>query len=706
MSMTRRQFIASLGGTGLFYAFRFSPKSGEQSAHFESLPEDPGPDTCAADATDIDYSEWVAFGADGKVSVYTGRTELGQGLKTVITAIVTQALEIEQNKLTVVMGDTDFTPDDGSTAGSSSTRAVGWGFWLACEKIRGDVVTRASRHLRIPAADLEYRSGAVGRKGEPGKMVAAFELGGGEPVLIDVDPNAKPTGKQYVDKGIPNVHAGKIINGSLQFVNDLKKPGMFYAGWQIPPYHPRLTKLQSADLKKAQALPGVKMAEEIHGRVVVVGERYSDVLKGLEEVKTTWSKPSRSTELHLDECRANARLLDIKEEKGDVNAGLSGSEITLSETYTTGYTTHAPMETDTALAEVGNDRATVWVSSQHPHKQRELISKYIKLRLADVRAIGMAVGGGFGGKQANPVGREAARIASAAGAPVKLIYSRRDQFKARGIYKAACIIDLISGVGSDGKLLARKVDFFQDVGDGTTLTYEITNALATAYRDKDWPVGLAVTRGTSYVQTCFATESHMDMVAHKAGIDPVEFRRQNLHFPFFLDLIDDVVEKIGYGTAQLEADEGIGLAVVTHGPQFGAVAARVVVDRASGKVKIKHLCGTFDIGTVINRNTVTVGIRGAMCWGIGYALKEEIEVKGHSSGTEYLSQYHIPRFSDMPPQIDIAFIDKFTPNGPPRGCGEMPAVPTIGAIANAVYNAIGVRFYSIPITPEKVKAAL
>ena len=292
------------------------------------------------------------------------------------------------------------------------------------------------------------------------------------------------------------------------------------------------------------------------------------------------------------------------------------------------------------------------------------------------------------------------------GAPVKLIYSRKDQFRIRAFFKAACIIEVTSGVTADGKILARKVDSYQDVGHGTKQTYDIPHVLVKAYRDPHWPVGLASTRGTSYVQTCFATESHLDMLAHKLGIDPFEIRRKNVEFKAFVNLLDACAEMIGYDSGELEPDEGIGVAIVAHGgAQLGAVAAKVAVNRNSGKITVKHLCGAFDIGTVININTVTLTLRGAMAWGIGFALQEEIMLDGHSTKTEYFSHYKIARFSDMPP-IDISFHNNHSPAGGPRGCGEMPVIPTIGAIANAVYNAVGVRFYSTPITPERVKQAL
>lgn len=707
MNMTRRQFIASLGGTGLFYAFRFTTGTGNRAEGFETLPEGLGDPGCVASDPQIDYTDWIAFGPGDRVSVFTGRAELGQGLKTVITAIVTQGLEISRENLHVVMGDTDLCPDDGITSGSSSTRAVGWGFWLACEKIRSDVVTRASRYLGVPAGELEFKQGGVGRKGEEGTLIAASELGHGETLVMTIDPGAGSTGKKYTDYKIPNVNAKAIVTGSLKYVGDLKKPGMLYAGWLCPPYHRKLTKLKSIDKGEALALPGVKSVEVFANRIAVIGKRYSDVVKGLKLLKTSWTTPTRPKELPLEEAKANAQLLNIEDQQGDINAGLSASDFTYSETYKTHYISHCQLETDMSLAQIENDgKVTVWASTQHSHKMKELTADYLKIPMSDVRVIGMPAGGAFGGKQANPVNQEAARLASLAKAPVKLIYSRKDQFRLRGLYKAACIIEVTSGVSSAGKILARKVDSYQDVGHGTKHTYDIPHVLVRAYRDPNWPVGLASTRGTSYVQTCFATESHIDMLAHKLGIDPLEFRRKNVEFPAYINLIDSCAEMIGYGKNELGTDEGIGLAIVLHGgAQLGAIAAKVAVNRSSGKIKVKHLCGAFDIGTVINHNTATVGLRGGMAWGISFALQEEIKLDGHSTHTEYFGHYKIARFSDMPP-IDISFHDNHQPGSPPRGCGEMPVIPTIGAIANAVYNAIGVRFYATPITPEKVKKAL
>jgi CO/xanthine dehydrogenase Mo-binding subunit len=218
-------------------------------------------------------------------------------------------------------------------------------------------------------------------------------------------------------------------------------------------------------------------------------------------------------------------------------------------------------------------------------------------------------------------------------------------------------------------------------------------------------VNQANTRGTSYVQIGFAQESHIDMVARAIGYDPFEFRRNNVAVESFVPLIDACADMIRYPKSGLGPDEGIGIGLCNHGArQMGVAAAHVKVDRKTGKVHVKELCAAYDIGTIINHRTVTTCLRGGMIWGLGWVLREEVELDGHSVYTEYLTDYGVPRFSDTP-EIKLQFLDNERP-GKPRGCAELAVIPTVAAIANAVYHAIGVRFYTTPITAEKVLEAL
>ncbi len=707
MKMTRRQFLASLGGASLIFAVDITAGAETDEKSYSSEVDDIEPE-CIADYTDTDYSNWIVFDPGDKVRVFTGRTELGQGLKTVIAATVTQALDIELEDLTIIQGDTDQCPNDGPTNGSAACRVVGWGFWLVCLKIRNYLLTTSAEKTGIASDNLEFKSGKIKIKGDDNTFINYSDISSGEAVLIRVNPDSTLAGKEYVDKKIPNVNGVEIVTGALKYVNDHKLPGMLYAGFKTQPYHKNITRLLTYNAQKAREIEGVKDVASISGRVTVIGERYSAVTKGLSLVDATWNTPGRPKELNIEEeLRTNSRLNEVKEDVGDVDGALKSSAVVLSETYYTHYVTHSPIETDQALAYFDNTQKKwkVWASTQWPHKQRELISQRLKISESDIRVIALPAGGAFGGKIQNTVNAEAALIANHAKAPIKLIYSRKDQFQLRSSFKSAVVIDITSGVDTGGKIIARKIDEYDDHAEGSTFVYDIPNVRTNSYMGRI-PYGRTVMRGTSYVQTCFAIESHIDMLAQKIGADRFDFRRNNVLYPAFIDIIDSCAERSGYG-GSLGPGEGIGIALVKHGgAQLGAIASRVRVDMETGKVDVLSINASFDVGIVVNEPTAVVGIRGGILIGLGYVLKENIEMDGWGSYTEYFGQYGIPRFSDVPPVIDIKFFDNHQPGGTVRGLGEMPVVPTIGSIANAIHDATGIRFRSTPITPEKIKSAL
>jgi nicotinate dehydrogenase subunit B len=710
MRVTRRQFLKSLGSSCLLYVVSYIPGQGRLKIEAEPWPDSNEDIECRFYALNTNYLDCFAFQDDGRVTVFAGRTEMGQGLRTVLTALVTQGLDISSDRLTLVIGNTDVCPDHGPTVGSSATEQVCWGIWEACLQLRKDIIRRAAKTHNLQVDDLVYERGIVRLKREPEQVVKPVKDGQGEIVYMTLDPlksSSKGATFEYKDLGIFNVDAESIVTGTQKYAGDLKLLGTLYADWHIPPYHRKLTRLKSVDLTEAQAASGIILVQRIGSKVVAVGRRYNDVVKALSRVKAVWEKPHRSKELRVEnEIRAGAVFQEVKEQVGDVNAGLASSYKRVRETYRTHYTTWAAIETYTALAkmEPGGNEVTMWSGSQYPHRVRELASLNLHLPESSIHFINTPIGGAFGGKVAPPVSQEAADLSRRVGAPVKVIYSRKNQFQKRGLYKQACVFDFETGVGTDGRLQARKLDIYQDLGEGTRGTYAAPHILIKHYK-AEMPVDQANTRGTSYVQIGFAQESHMDMVAKTIGHDPFEFRRNNVALASFVPLIDVCASMIRYPRSGLGSDEGIGIGLCHHGSrQLGVAAAHVAVNRETGKVHVKEICAAFDIGTVINHRTATTTLRGGIIWGLGWILREEIKLDGHRVYTEYLTDYGVPRFSDTP-EIKLQFLDNEEP-GKPRGCGELPVIPTVAAIANAVYQAIGVRFYTTPITPQKVLKAL
>jgi len=701
MRLTRRSFLELLGSSTA-YALTFSCSDGG------GLPA-PTPSTSGTPVVPAtgrfftDYTDWLFLHDDGSVTAHTGRIDMGQGLETVLSNIITQALELPSEKVKLVMGDTDLCPDDGPTNGSAATRLVGWSYWRACERVRNHLVDRASEILGVPVKRLVYRGGAVVGRKDVSLRLGIGDFADGTVHLATIDASNRFTGKlKYTDRKTPNVRGEAIVTGTLTYAGDLFPGEVPYGSWPLPEYHTQLTQLESADFKSAAQVPGVEKAGKLRKSAMVIGESFTAVERGLQAMQPRWKVPDRARTLDVEaELRAGAELKKVVEEKGDPEKRLAKCELKVAHTFLTQYASQVPIETETAVAEFEDHHLTVWASTQAPFKSRERIARRLKIPEENVHVIAMPVGGGFGVKVGTQAPQIAAELARKSGRPIKLVYSRPHQFLAEARFKEAVLVDIESGLTAEGKLLARTVDLYQDEGYGTAETYKIPD-LRTRLFHTEMPARHGTMRGTSYVQTCFAVESHTDMLAAAVGLDPVEFRRENLFFDAFEPLLDTAAEMIGHGERALQEDHGIGFAMCHHGGrQLGVVAAEVVVSRKTGEIRVVRLDGAFDVGLVININTLTANTQGAMLWGLGFALFEEVDLDGHRAHIREMSDYRIPRFSDVPP-MRIAFLDNLGRGQQPRGCGELPVVPTIGAIANAVYNAVGLRFYRLPMTPARV----
>ncbi|MEE4271302.1 MAG: molybdopterin cofactor-binding domain-containing protein [Thermoanaerobaculales bacterium] len=704
MPLSRRAFLELLGGSTA-YAFTFSCTGGSDGPAPAPTPRPVTGDHALRYF--VDYTEWLFIHADSSVTVHTGRIDMGQGLKTVLSNLVSQGLQIAPEKVTIVLGDTDRCPDDGPTEGSSATRIVGWGYWRACERVRGHLVERAAEALGVSVRRLEYHDGAVVGTKDPDLRLAIGELADGSLHLDTIDPTERwESATTYVDRGTGNVNAEAVVTGTLVFTGDLFAGECPYGSLALPEHHIHFSKIESADLEAAARTPGVDHVARLGKTAFAVGSGFRAVQNGLENLAPVWKVPTEPQEMDVEGwIRERATPVKTIEESGRAEDVLAAAEIRLGETYITQYATQAPIETETSVAEVGDDGVTVWASTQAPFKARKAVADRLKIDEEKVRVIAMPVGGGFGVKVNTLAPAEAALMARAAGRRVKHVYTRPYQVIGRGRYKEAVVADITSAVTADGSLVARTLDLYQDEGFGSTGTYDIPHVRSRLLHSK-MPARHGTMRGTSFVQTCFAVESHTDMVAAEIGMDPVDFRKKNVAYASFRPLLDACAERIGYGARELPENHGIGFGICHHGGrQLGATAAEVSVNRRTGEVRVERMVGALDIGLVINRNTVRATVTGAMIWGLGFALFEEVHLDGHRTATRSMADYRIPRFSDIPP-IDLIFLSNEVKIPRPRGCGELQVIPTIGAIANAVHQAVGVRFHTLPLTPERVLAAL
>lgn len=709
MSPTRRQVLAGLSGATIAYALQVgcapSDESVVESAANPKRRE--RPDRGRPHHPGIDAREWLIVSADGSVTVFTSRTEIGQGLTTVMYDLVSQGLELPHERINVVLGDTAVCPPDGPTTGSAATQHVAWAFWIACHEVKQDLVLLAAEAMDVPAAELEYRGGDIVVGNDPSRRIGIGELADGQVRRIRVDTENNPVSlPAYVDRGSLNVNAEAIVSGTHKYTGDYHPEGCVYGAFVPADYHARQTRLRRVDVEVARGLPGIVRVEQIaRNDVVVLGETYTAVQEAIEAVDAKWRPPRRPQQFDLEaEIRAGAELQWTIEQDGNIASALDDSAVLIEETYRTQLMTQVPLETDTAIATMEDGRITVRLGTQNPFYVLRKIALQSGVAEEQVQVIASPAGGAFGSKAGHVVGEEAASMLQLIDAPVKYVYSRKDDIQRRSRYKEVVVVDITTGLDDAGRLIARKIDIFQDEGHGTREMYSVANTLTRLYATR-LPVRHATMRGTSFVQSIFALESHTDMVARATGKDPLDFRRDHVELEAFLPLIDACAEAFDYGRYQPPDDNGIGFAICNHGGRsLGVVGAEVHVEKSTGEVKIERLFGAFDIGLVINNTLATNGIKGSMLWGIGAALFEEVEVDGHRCYTTGFSDYRIARMSDTPP-MDVAYFDNQDP-GRPRGCGELPLPPTTAAIANAVHDAIGIRFYQLPITRERVLAAL
>jgi CO/xanthine dehydrogenase Mo-binding subunit len=428
--------------------------------------------------------------------------------------------------------------------------------------------------------------------------------------------------------------------------------------------------------------------------------------EALSRVVAQWDSPAASfdTESVHDYWVANAGGGDVRSNRGDV-ATIPNA---IRSTYRTGYLAHAPMEPHTAIAEMKDGRMIVQASTQSPFGARAQIAEALGLTEKDVRVITPFVGGGFGGKSANGQALEAARLAKLTGKPVMVMWSRADEFY-NDTFAPAAVIKINSAVDDQGKITHWDYNVYAAGDRSAEVFYDIPNARLTVFMSRGSSgaklhrFGTGPWRAPGAPMNVFAKESHIDVMAAKAKIDPLEFRLRNTSDARAQRALKTAAEAFGWKTAAGPSGQGRGIAVSTDAGAYSAIAAEVAVDKATGVVTVKRLIAAQDMGQVINPEGARMQMEGCMTMGLGYVFSEELRFNGGEILDRNFDTYELPRFARVP-AITALLIknDELSP----QGGGEPAIVPLGAAIANAVFDATGVRIFRLPMTPQRVKAAL
>jgi isoquinoline 1-oxidoreductase len=699
-TMDRRRFLKT-SGSGIFLFFRIRD--------FSFFTQE-GPGRPNLKGGPSDFNAYLKIGEDGRVSCYTGKIEMGQGIVTSLAQMLADELDVNIDDVDMVMGDTDLCPFDRGTFGSLSTRAFGPSLRTAGAEARRVLMEMASEQLKIPVNDLATEGGVVFERSNVKTRIAYAALAKGKKIertLTDPVVVKKPSEFKLMSKPLTRRDAHDKVTGKAIYAGDIRLPGMLYAKILRPPAHG--AKLLSADTTEAEKIEGARVIRD--GDFIAVLHRYPDVAHlALSKIKPKFNVPASAVDDRsiYDHLLKVAPAGKVVASGGDLSAGEKESASVQEETYYNAYVAHAPIEPHTAVVKIEGKKATVWASTQAPFGAREEVAKELGFKTEDVRVITPFVGGGFGGKTAHGQVVEAARLARLSGAPVQVAWTRNEEFF-YDTFRPAAVVKIRSGITGNGGISFWDYGVYFAGERGSEQFYEIPNHRTTAY-NASWvgaegahPFATGAWRAPGNNTNTFARESQIDIMAAKAGADPVEFRLRHLSDAKMKRVLQTAAEKFGWKPAKSPSGRGLGVALGIDAGTYVAAIAGVEVNKATGEVRVKRVLAVQDMGLVINPEGAALQMEGCITMGLGYALREGLHFKGGEITDLNFGTYEIPRFSWLP-KIETHIVDD--ENSPPQGGGE-PVIVTMGAvIANAVYDAVGARVFELPMIPERVKGAL
>ena len=693
--LDRRDFH-KLGVGGIVVLFGMDPSAVEAQGHLPSYPDD--------------FHAYLAIGENGRVTVFSGKIEMGQGVLTSLAQMAAEELGVGLSSIDMVMGDTDSCPWDMGTFGSMTTRMFGPALRAAAAKAREVVKTLAAKRLGVPANRLMLRDGVASVVGEPERRITYAELSASVRITqTEAQGAVLQSAAVFTTMGSSPKRLDGVekVTGVAKYAADIRLPGMFYARILRPPMHgATLTHLDTA---AAEKLPGILVVNQ-GDLIAVLHEQPDMAATALAQVKADWRLPE--AELNQDSIFDHI-LAHAGEMKTIVANGSLATPAakTFTTTFQKGYVAHAPMEPHAAVAAVRNGAATVWASTQTPFPTRDSVAKALGFDSKAVRIITPFLGGGFGGKSASGQAIEAARLSQICGKPVQVERTRTEEFF-YDTFDPASVVKISSGLDQDGKIVCWDYAVFAAGDRGANTFYDIPNlqilsAGGTSYRGAPsvpglHPFAVGPWRGPGANMNVFATESQMDIMAAAAGVDPLAFRLKHISDPRMRGVLQAAAKAFGRQFAAGPSGKGYGIACSSDAGSCVATMAEVKVDKTSGKVAVLRIVCAQDMGIIVNPEGARMQIEGGLTMGLGYALTEELRFKGGEILDQNFDSYQLPRFSGAP-QIEAVLVKNEALA--PQGCGE-PAITTTGAvIANAIFDATGARLLRLPMTAERVTAA-
>jgi isoquinoline 1-oxidoreductase len=697
LSLERRDFIKLLGG-GIIVVFTCeTPALMAQESRGRGYP--------------TDFNAYLRIGEDGRVTVYSGKIEMGQGVHTSLAQMAADELGVSLESIDMIMGDTDLCPYDSGTYGSMSTRFFGPALRSAAAEARAVLLELASEQLKTPKEKLGVENGVIFVSSDKSTRVTFGQLAKGQKIARKLDGKAitKAVSEfKLMGKPTKRLDAPAKVTGKAQYAGDVRLPDMLYARILRPPAHGAT--LKKVDTSGAERVPGVTVINE-GGMIAVLHKDPETAEKALGSIKAEFDVPNPAVdhETIFDHLVKMAPQAQERERKGNLAEGEKISASLFEGKYVNGYGAHAPIETHTTLAKVEGGKATVWTSTQTPFPNQQAIAQALGFPPQNVRVITPFVGGGFGGKSsAGLQSVEAAKLAKIAGKPVQVTWSRAEEFF-YDTFRPAAVVKIRSGVDNTGKICLWDYQVYFAGSRSAEQFYDVPHNLMRVYGQwagdtvKAHPFGVGPWRAPGANINVFARESQIDIMAARARIDPLEFRLNNTSDKRMRKVLQAAAERFGWKQGVSPSGRGYGIACGIDAGTYIAQIAEIAADKASGKVKVKRIVCAQEMGVVINPEGAIMQMEGCITMGLGYTFSEEVRFRGGEILERNFDTYELPRFSSLP-AIETILVknDELTPQG-----GGEPAIVPVGAVvANAISDATGARLFQLPMTPVRVKEAI
>jgi isoquinoline 1-oxidoreductase len=683
--LKRRDFFKLLGGGLVVGVASLHAPAQESGARIKSRPETPET-----------LDSWLHIGDTGQITAFTGKVEVGQNVRTSLAQQVAEELRVPLSSVQMIMGDTELTPYDMGTFGSRTTPQMGMQLRKAAASARAVLIRLAGRKWQVPEAELAADNGRIRHAGSSRQITYAELMSGKQltEAILDDPPLTVPEHWKVASRPAPKANGRDFVTGAHKYTSDIALPGM-REGRVIRPdaFH---AKLVSCDTNQAERLPDITAVRDGNFVGVVASDRAA-AERAAAAVRAQWDAPAQPSETELF-AYLRSHVVDSSDSRDDQYVTGSIEQVrgeaakSLKETYTVAYIAHVPLEPRAAVADSKEGKLTVWTGTQRPFGVREELASTFHLRQDHVRVIVPDTGSAYGGKHTGEAAVEAARLAKAAGKPVKLVWTREEEFT-WAYFRPSGVIDISSGAKADGSLLYWAHDNYNSGPSAMRTPYEVPNQRI-AFHESETPLRQGSYRSLAAAANHFARESHMDELAHALKIDPLEFRLKNLKDERLRAALQAAAGKLGWKASSATPTRGFGIACGFEKGGYVATCAEISVEH--NQVRIVRVVEAFDCGAVVNPQGLKNQIAGAVMQGLGGALFEAIHFENGRILNAHLADYRVPRFSDAP-RIDVVLIDR--KDQPSMGAGETPLVGVAPAVANAIFSATGIRIRSMPLVP-------